>query len=366
MKWSGKYAFWLIKSGLKTFNCIDLDAETALEKTGEFDFSWLNANDLETVFLDQVKVIKEYKPALVIGDTSFTLKMAAEATGVHYLSILNGYSTRYYKFMRRLPPTHPATPWLNRLPDLLHFPILWIGETWNFSLILKEFNKVRVKYRLRKTTHYLKELAGHKNIICDLPEIFPQKNLPDNFQFIGPLFYKNDVTSSIILEQLNPLKKTILITLGSSKEWDRFKFFNMPEFSAYNVIVTGENNNVMDASFLLKTPFVNFEEVLPQVDLVICHGGNGTLYHALFNKVPVLCHQSHLEQTWNVHRIEELGYGQSLNKINPKNIHIVINEWVQKQSMIQWNLNFDAYNNDFQNDLLLKIVGESMIKQSLQ
>ena len=35
---------------------MDLDAETALEKTGEFDFSWLNANDLETVFLEQVKV----------------------------------------------------------------------------------------------------------------------------------------------------------------------------------------------------------------------------------------------------------------------------------------------------------------------
>ena len=108
MKWSDKYAYWLKKSGLQTFNCVDLNAETALEKTGEFDFSWLNASALEAVFLEQVKVIKEYNPTLVIGDTSFTLKMAAEATGVHYLSILNGYSTRYYKLTRKLSPNHPA------------------------------------------------------------------------------------------------------------------------------------------------------------------------------------------------------------------------------------------------------------------
>ncbi|MFC2113008.1 glycosyltransferase [Bacteroidota bacterium] len=356
MKWSDKYAYWLKKSGLQTFNCVDLNAETALEKTGEFDFSWLNASALEAVFLEQVKVIKEYNPTLVIGDTSFTLKMAAEATGVHYLSILNGYSTRYYKLTRKLSPNHPAARLINWLPDVLLLQIVRIGEAWNFSLILKEFNKVRAKYKLQKTTHFLEELTGNNNVICDLPEIFPQKNLPNTFHFIGPLFHNNEMSGSTILEKLNSNKKTILITMGSSKEWERFKFLNMEEFAKYNVIVVGENNSVMHASFLLKTPFVNFNEVLPKVDLVICHGGNGTVYNALLNKVPVLCHQSNLEQTWNVNRIEELGYGQSLNKINPENTHIVINDWIGKKTRIQWNLNFSAFNNDFQNNLLLKIV----------
>jgi UDP:flavonoid glycosyltransferase YjiC (YdhE family) len=357
MKGSDKYAYWLNKSGLKTFNCIDLDAEMALEKTGEFDFSWLNANALENVFQEQVKVIKEYKPALVIGDTSFTLKMAAEATGVHYLSILNGYSTRFYQFTRKLSSRHPVAPLINWLPDVLLLPIVRMGEAWNFLLILKEFNKVRAKHKLQKTTHYLEELAGNENIICDLPELFPQKNLPETFRFIGPLFYNNDLTGSAILEKLDSSRKTLLITMGSSKEWERFTFFNNEEFSRYNVIVVGEKHNVLHASFLLKTPFVSFEEVLPKVDLMICHGGNGTLYHALFNKVPVLCHESHLEQTWNVHRIEELGYGQSLDKINLQNIHLIINDWIEKKSGIQWDLNFAAFNYDFQNNLLLEIVG---------
>lgn len=360
MKGSDNYAYWIDKSGLKTFNCIDLNAEKALKKTGEFDFSWLNANDLEAVFLEQVKVIKEYRPALVIGDTSFALKMAAEATGVQYLSILNGYSTRFYQFTRKLSPTHPVAPFISWLPDVLLLPMVRMGEALNFSLILKEFNKVRAKYKLQKTNHYLEELSGNINLICDLPEIFPQKKLPEYFQFIGPLFFRNGMTDRSILEKLDPNKKTILVTMGSSSEWQHFKFLNREEFSRYNMIVVGEKNNVMHASFLIKTPFVNFEEVLPVVDLMICHGGNGTLYHALFNKVPVICHQSHLEQSWNIQRIEELGYGQSLDKINPKNIHVAINEWVEKRSSIQWNLNFDVYNNEYQDNLLVKIVAEAL------
>ena len=250
------------------------------------------------------------------------------------------------------------------LPDFLYLPLVRIGEAWNFLLILQEFRKVRTKYKLRKTHHYLEELEGTENIICDLPEIFPQKKLPANFRFIGPLFYKSDSTSGAILEKLNPNKKTILITLGSSKEWERFKFFNREEFSRYNVIVAGENSNVLHASFLLKMPFINFEEVLPKVDLVICHGGNGTLYQAFFNKVPVLCRPYHMEQTWNVHRIEELGYGQSLNNTNPKNIHAFISEWMGKKSGIKWNLDFDAFNNDFQDDLLVKMASAGNISKA--
>jgi UDP:flavonoid glycosyltransferase YjiC (YdhE family) len=98
---------------------------------------------------------------------------------------------------------------------------------------------------------------------------------------------------------------------------------------------------------------------LPEVDLVICHGGNGTLYHALKNKVPVLCLEAHLEQTWNIHRMEELGYGQALDNRNPANIHHVVLEWLEKKSTISWDLNFEAFSQDIQDQLLLKITSEN-------
>lgn len=356
MNGSGKYDYWLEKAGIKSFSCLQLDAESALEKVGKFDFSWLNAAALESVYLDQVRTIKEFKPALVIGDTSFSLKMAAEGTGVRYLSILNAYSTRYYRFTRRLSPRHRAAPLISWLPDMFYLPMVRMGEAWNFSQILKEFNKVRAKYSLRKSPHYLEELAGDLNVLCDLPEIFPQKKLPDNFHFIGPLFHAFDLANGSLLGKLEPAKPTILLTLGSSTDWEHFTFINRNEFSAYNVIVVGEKSDILDAPFLLKTRFVNYDEVLPEVDLVICHGGNGTLYHALKNKVPVLCLEAHLEQTWNIQRMEELGYGQALDASHPENIHQLVHLWLEKKSTISWNLDFQAFNAQVQDELLLTIV----------
>jgi UDP:flavonoid glycosyltransferase YjiC (YdhE family) len=356
MNGSGKYDDWLEKAGIKSFSCLQLDAENALEKIGEFDFSWLNADALESVYLDQVRTIREYKPTLVIGDTSFSLKMAAEASGVRYLSVLNAYSTRYYRHTRRLSPRHRAAPLIGWLPDIFYLPMVRMGEAWNFSQILKEFNKVRAKYKLSLTPHYLEELAGDLNILCDLPEIFPQKKLPDNFHFIGPLFCAFDLANGSLLDKLEPEKQTILLTLGSSTDWEHFTFINREEFSAFNVIIVGEKSEILDAPFLLKTQFVNYDKVLPEVDLVICHGGNGTLYHALKNKVPVLCLEAHLEQTWNIHRMEELGYGQALDTRNPAHIHQLVLKWLGKKSVISWDLNFSSYNEQVQNELLLKIV----------
>ena len=108
-------------------------------------------------------------------------------------------------------------------------------------------------------SHYLEELTGNHNFICDLPEIFPQKSLPVNYQFIGPLFYNNGMTDNNILEKLDSNKKTILLTIGCSKEWENFKFLNREEIAKYNVIVVGDKNNVLNASFLIKTPFINFD-----------------------------------------------------------------------------------------------------------
>ena len=115
----------------------------------------------------------------------------------------------------------------------------------------------------------------------------------------------------------------------------------------------------------MKVPFVNYEEVLPQVDLVICHGGNGTIYHALKNKVPVLCLEFHLEQTWNIQRMEELGYGQNLIKVHPSKVHQVVLHWLEKKSSIQWNLDFHAFNQDVQNSLLQQIVSVQIQSRNL-
>ena len=57
--------------------------------------------------------------------------------------------------------------------------------------------------------------------------------------------------------------------------------------------------------------------VLNHVDLMICHGGNGTIYQALAQGVPILGLTSIFEQEWNMNRVEELGLGEYLSSMEP-------------------------------------------------
>jgi UDP:flavonoid glycosyltransferase YjiC (YdhE family) len=360
MQHSERYAKWLNRPGINTFRCPDLDSEKVMKGIEAFDFSWLNANALETVFLAQVETIKKYEPALIVGDTSFALKMASEAAGVPYISVLNGYSTQYYGYTRMLPPEHPAFPYISFLPDALKLPLVSFGEARNFSILHKEFKKVRRKYKLKQTKYYLEELTGDQNLICDLPELFPQKDLPGNYHFIGPLFHRTTEISDSVIKKINRSKKTILLTLGSSADWDQFAFINKQVFSKYNIIAVGNNSKALTANFIIKTAFANFDKILPKVDLVICHGGNGTIYQALKHKIPVLCRPAHIEQHWNVQRIESLGYGRSIKHVYPEKITLLISQWIEKRQHLQWNLNFEKFNDKTQNACISKTVNKLM------
>jgi MGT family glycosyltransferase len=56
-------------------------------------------------------------------------------------------------------------------------------------------------------------------------------------------------------------------------------------------------------------PWVSHSEVLPRTDLVITHGGLGTIMTALAFGVPLLCVPIGRDQHANAARVGELGYG---------------------------------------------------------
>jgi UDP:flavonoid glycosyltransferase YjiC (YdhE family) len=73
--YSDKYDVFVRKAGFGSFKVETFNAELVLECAQKFNFSWLNLNDIETIFLSQKQVIKDYKPYMVIGDTSPTLSI---------------------------------------------------------------------------------------------------------------------------------------------------------------------------------------------------------------------------------------------------------------------------------------------------
>ena len=52
-------------------------------------------------------------------------------------------------------------------------------------------------------------------------------------------------------------------------------------------------------------------------DVVVNHGGNGTVYQAILSGTPIVGIPSHVDQELNLQRVEDLGIGV---KLSPKNL----------------------------------------------
>jgi UDP:flavonoid glycosyltransferase YjiC (YdhE family) len=307
------YNKYVKSAGFEIFDAQHLDAGKVMKNAERFKFDWLNKKDLYQVLTDQIEAINTFNPEFVIGDTAPTLKMACEITETKYISLMNGYMSKYYALARPLPKKDFLKNILNQLPQKLSEVLLKTGGKLAFHYIHTPFNKIRKQLNLKTQSTYLDELEGDENFICDQPELFPQKNLPDNYRIIGPLLYTNSAGEEDILSKLDRDKKTVCVCMGSTGNWKELEFLSDAFFSKFNIITAGDTKGVITGRHVINKTFLNLDTVLPMCDYFICHGGNGTIYKALAHNVALFCLPAHFEQEWNAKRIEELGLGENIS-----------------------------------------------------
>lgn len=328
---STKYNGFLSEEGIKTFDCTHFNAEEVLAQAGKFDFSWLNRTQIENILKCQLEAIQMHRSALVVGDTAPTLKMAAALTNTPYVSLMNGYMTKYYAIMRPLPRAHFAAPLASFVPPNWFEKIIRFGETQAFRKIEQEFNEVRQKYGLPPKEMYLDELEGDLNLICDLAELFPQRSLPENYHIIGPLLNLEGKAKPDWTAALQNGKPTVLVTAGSSGDLKVFQKVTDSTFSAFNILIAGAGAQQYPQPHNIAQPFMPLAAVMDLVDVMLTHGGNGSIYHALAHGVPVLCRPQIFEQEWNVHRVAAFGLGQWLPEdLTADELKDTIERWLPK------------------------------------
>ncbi|MBA3649296.1 MAG: hypothetical protein H0W62_12230 [Chitinophagales bacterium] len=104
---------------------------------------------------------------------------------------------------------------------------------------------------------------------------------------------------------------------------------NHRDYAGYTIITAGDKNRILNGTHIISYDFINIDEVLTIADVMICHGGNGTIYHGLGKGVYMLCLTSHFEQEWNVQALERIGYGKSMNDYEIKDWKEVINDAIK-------------------------------------
>lgn len=151
--------------------------------------------------------------------------------------------------------------------------------------------------------------------------------------FMGPLFYKSENNDSKQDRIINNGKKNILVTNGSTGDYTLSNLFFNPIFKNYNIIITGIGAKPADCEFISYREFINHNSLLEMIDIMVCHGGNGTIYQGLSFGIPLLCAPRIFEQEWNVQRIATLGLGEDITDIKkPDKLLKVIEKWEHKKN----------------------------------
>jgi UDP:flavonoid glycosyltransferase YjiC (YdhE family) len=331
---SSRYRSHIEQAGYNVFKVENFDPEEVTYGANNFNFAWMNDKNLYHILDSQIKAIEEHRPDVLLGDTSFTLKIAAELTNTKYVSLLNGYMTKYYSYTREVSRKHSGYKYSSMLPPNVFDQISKAIEQITFIQIHEPYRRIRENLGLKNTKYILDELEGDLNLVCDLPEIFPLRNQPSNYKYVGPIFYSNrggeDETRSF-LDKPHP---NILVSMGSTGNWNNIQVLTDKVFNDTNFLVSGSNSEKLEGKNIFKKKFLNHCAVLPQIDLVLCHGGNGTIYQALSNGVPVICIPSNFEQEWNSRRIEKTGYGAIIeDHISPQNLKKIITTWIEKKRL---------------------------------
>ncbi len=271
--------------------------------------------ELASYIDSELALYAELKPDLVLLDNRVTGRTSAEISGIRTVASLNVHMSNYRLIPFFSPANIPAfagVPGVTVLDKIENAIEVWIYD----RLVMKGLNAIRSRLGLRRLYAYEHE-EGDLSLLVDLPEFNPVSRLPPHASYIGPLTWHNNLPQPACLEQLHPDKPTLYLSLGSDSLEELVEHLGVLTNEGLQVVVaTGGapiSRSLQVPNGIFLEDYVNTDQLLPHCDLVCCHGGNGTLYQALFHGLPSVVVSTHQEQAYGGKRIERLGLGRTIS-----------------------------------------------------
>lgn len=276
-------------------------------------------NTLVRAYVDaELECMSRIRPDLVVSDMRPTTGISTELLGIDHCALVNTYLTRFDASPLEPPRTMPLARMLGRS--------LYPGaRTALLRMAARPFNRERRRWGLAPWRDVLDALLGRTlTLLADHPDFFPVRALPSNIAVIGPILWQPDAAGSPGLPALDPSTPVLYFSCGSTGRAGLLGHLvdalgGMP----IQVIVGGSADQLLPARFHA-LPMAPGIDMARRSDLVVCHGGNGTVYQALSAGRPVVAVPRFYEQEFNVHRIEQLGLGKGLWKVTASKLRETI------------------------------------------
>jgi UDP:flavonoid glycosyltransferase YjiC (YdhE family) len=268
---------------------------------------------LERYVSDELRIIDEVRPEVVIGDFRLSLAVSAPKRGVHVASLINAYWSPYAVREKWPVPDHPIVRLVGVERAEKYFPQALPKVFGHFAAPL---NAVRKRHGLAEFESLAHQLCfGDSVLYPDVPELCPLEGAPSSHRFLGAVQWSPKVEippASLTAIAANPM---VYVTLGSSGDIDVLQTVldGLDGLPIHCVLATAGRAapERVPANFFV-TDYVPGELIAARAQFVVTNGGSSTGYQALAAGVPVLGIPANLDQYLAMQAISRAGAGVTL------------------------------------------------------
>jgi UDP:flavonoid glycosyltransferase YjiC (YdhE family) len=277
----------------------------------------LDPDTLDRYVQEDLRVLREFTPDLVVGDLRQSLAVSSRLLGIPYLNISNAQWSPFASVDFELAE-HPVIDIIgDPIAQVLFKAFFPVGSFFH-SLPL---NVIRMKYGLPWISIDYREqfLYGDYAVYPDVPELVPTRTLPETHAYIGPIIWSAQVEPPDWWDQVPQDRPVVYVNLGSSGQQRLLEtlLHALAQMPVYVIAATASRAEVRD------TPANAFlGEYLPGLEaarrsqLVICNGGTMSAQQALSAGAPTLGVVSNMDQLVFSKAISSVGAGEVLRERN--------------------------------------------------
>ena len=331
---------FISSQGFEVLPAYQVPPELLFERIRQGKLQFVLDEELDRLIDADRALYRQVKPDLVLSDGRFSAPLSTGIDRFKHAAIVNVSSTAY-----RALPYIPFFDWLPGAQgqrnsrgwttlDRLNLHL----EMFVFDTAMGAFKRLSRRHGLGHTVTATNCLAGKDlTLLADLEEYFPTRNLPADYHYIGPLTWESPLPPPAWWPPKKSGELLAYFTMGTTWMGGSFPaLYAMIRAHGITAIIATGGQFKGDAGQELKTidgeiyveEFVDGDLVMGECDVVVCHGGNGTIYQALQQGKPIVGIPTIPDQQFNMRRVKALGVGegmtlQQLQRSPEKLFHLV-------------------------------------------
>lgn len=268
--------------------------------------------DLRHYVQEDLRLMTELEPDLVIGDFRLSLSVSARLSTIPYATITNAHWSPYAR--RKFPVPELAItkrfgPCIAQgLFDLIR-PLVFAQQTYALNRIRRDHGMPAVGYTLPQQLS-----DADYTLYADLPQLVPTVDPPPHHRYIGPVVWSFGWFPQW-WSSLRDDVRTAYVSMGmSGKSHLGGMIARSLAHMGWQVLLATTDDQigssvkdaVWTARYLPGTPASR------RADLVVCNGGSGMVYQALAAGTPILGIPNNLDQYLMMEYVQRVEAGECI------------------------------------------------------